>query len=179
MLYYAHSKGEIKMKDTILQLMTISALVFFGSSILNVILNTIKSIITIKGSTTAAALVNAITFGFYTIVVKQISTFDLGITVPITIIANLLGVYLAKWILNLFKKDKLWRISCTVPFYKMKTALITDNLTKYGIESTTIPYENGSIIDIFSKTQGESELIKEIITKNDIKYTIYEIDKSL
>lgn len=162
------------------ELFTLGALVFLGSSILNVILNTIKSIITVKGSTRAAAIMNAITFGFYTVIVKQISDFDLIVTVPITMIANLLGVYLAKWVLDLFKKDKLWRISCTVPFKShIDSASITSKLEDYGIKYTKFNYDEGNIIDIFSKSQGESELIKEIITKNDIKYTIYEIDKTL
>lgn len=166
-----------------LQLLTIGALVFFGSSIINVILNTIKSIVTIKGSTRAAAIMNAVTFGFYTIIVKQISDFDLVVTVPITILANLFGVYLAKWILHFFQKDKLWRISCTISKkHHIDTGVFKEKFDKYNIEYTIIPlddYKSGYIIDIFSKTQGESELIKEIITTNNIKYTVYEIDKTL
>jgi capsule polysaccharide modification protein KpsS len=166
-----------------LQLLTIGTLVFFGSSIINVILNTIKSIVTIKGSTRAAAIMNAVTFGFYTIVVKQISDFDLMVTVPITILANLFGVYLAKWILHFFQKDKLWRISCTISKkHYINTEVFKEKFDKYNIEYTIIPlddYKSGYIIDIFSKTQGESELIKEIITTNNIKYTVYEIDKTL
>ena len=163
----------------LVQLLTISALIFFGSSLVNVILNTIKSIVTVKGSTGIAAIMNAITFGFYTIVVKQISSFDLIITVPITIVTNLLGVYLAKFILDLFKKDKLWRISCIVPNKKNNIKLITDGLDNYNIEYTIIPYAGGDVVDIFSKTQGESTLIKEIITTNKINYMVYEIEKSL
>lgn len=166
-----------------LQLLTIGALVFFGSSIINVILNTIKSIITIKGSTRAAAIMNAVTFGFYTIIVKQISDFDLIVTVPITIFANLFGVYLAKWILHFFQKDKLWRISCTISKkHYIDIGVFKEKFDKYNIEYTIIPldeYKSSYIIDIFSKTQGESELIKEIITTNNIKYTVYEIDKTL
>lgn len=168
------------MKITLTEIFTMSALIFLGSSIINVILNTIKSIVTVKGSTRAAAIINAVTFGFYTIVVKQISDFDLIVTVPITVFANLLGVYLAKWILHFFQKDKLWRISCTIPFKKgVDTDSITTKLNGYCIEYNLIPYDGGHIIDIFSKTQGESELIKEIITTNNIKYTIIEIEKSL
>lgn len=162
------------------KLFTITALVFLGSSILNVILNTIKSIVTVKGSTHVAAIMNAITFGFYTVVVKMIADVDLVISVPLTMIANLIGVYIAKGILNLVKKDKLWRISCTIPDKKIENPdLITNELEKYNIESTVVPYSCGYIIDIFSKTQGESALIKEIITKYHIKYTVYEIEKSL
>ena len=97
------------------QLFTITALIFLGSSILNVILNTIKSIVTVKGSTHVAAIANAITFGFYVFIVKMIADVDLIISIPLTMIANIIGVYIAKWILNLFKKDKVWRISCTIP----------------------------------------------------------------
>lgn len=165
-----------------LQLLTIGALVFFGSSIINVILNTIKSIVTIKGSTQAAAIMNAVTFGFYTIIVKQISDFDLVVTVPITILANLFGVYLAKWILHFFQKDKLWRISCTV--LENSTIIVHEiqqKLNKYNIKSIIVQLEQpyGHIIEIFSKTQGESELIKENIKDYKLKYTIYEVDKTL
>ncbi|MDD4876562.1 MAG: hypothetical protein PHQ86_05505 [Dehalococcoidales bacterium] len=165
------------------KLFTITALVFFGSSILNVILNTIKSIVTVKGSTHVAAIMNAITFGFYTIVVKMIADVDLVISVPLTMIANLIGVYIAKGILNLVKKDKLWRISCTVSKKKkIDSETFREYFKKYNIEYTIIPindYKDGYLIDIFSNSQGESALIKEIITKNNIKYTVIEIEKSL
>lgn len=165
------------------QLLTLTALIFLGSSILNVILNTIKSIVTIKGSTLMAAIINAITFGFYTFVVKMISGVDLIISIPMTMIANIIGVYLAKWILSLFKKDKLWRISCTVTKKKnLDSATFTEYFNKYNIEHTIIPingFKDGYLIDIFSNSQGESALIKEIINKYNIKYTVVEIEKSL
>lgn len=166
-----------------LELLSLSGLIFFGSSLLNVVLNTIKSIVTVRGSTRVAAIMNAITFGFYTIVVKQISNYDLSITVPITIVTNLLGVYFAKFILDLFKKDKLWRISCTIsPKKKLDSQTFRDYFDKYNIKYTLIPindYKDGYLIDIFSYTQGESALIREIFIKYEVNYTVIEIEKSL
>lgn len=162
------------------QLLTTTAAIFLAASILNVVLNTIKSIVTVKGSTFSAAMMNAIAFGFYTCIVKMISTVDLVISVPLTMLANIIGVYFAKWFLNLFKKDKLWRISCTIPAHKgINLDAIIQKLNEYNIGYTLFDYNKGNIIDIFSKSQGESTLIKEIIDENKIKYTVYEIDKSL
>lgn len=160
--------------------LTTAALVFLLASIFNVILHTIKSIVTVQGTTLSAALINAITFGFYTCIVKLISNTDLIISVPLTIIANFAGVYIARWLLELFKKDKVWRISCTFPKEKEKILNAFElQVDEYNIKYLKFPYEGGTIVDIFSKTQGESTLIKEIIEKNNLKYSIYELDKSL
>ena len=154
--------------------------IFFVTSLVNVILNTMKTFLTVRGTTFSAANINAVTFGFYTLVLKQIADVDLIISVPIIMITNYIGVYLAAYIYNKTKKDKLWRISVTIPTKKgIDTGEITTYLKKYNIEYVLTNYEGGFLIDIFSKTQGESSLIKEIITNAKINYTIYEIEKTL
>ena len=153
------------------QLLTLTALIFFASSLVNVILSTIKTIVTVKSTTLIAAIVNAITFGFYTFVVKQISNVDLIVSIPLTMAANLIGVCVARWILEKFKKDKLWRISCTFSTKKEQISIeIFDKLKNYNIEYNHITQNGYHFLDIFSYTQGESALIKEIITKYNIKY---------
>lgn len=162
------------------QLITLTALVFFLSSIVNVVLNTIKSIVTIKGSTLHAAIANAITFGFYTFIVKQMAEVDLIISIPLTMIANFIGVYVAIGVLNLFKKDRLWKISCTVPAKKnIDVEAIAKILDSKDIENKIVPYKFGNTLEIYSYSQGESVFIKEIITKEQLKYTVVEIEKSL
>ena len=54
-----------------------------------------------------------------------------------------------------------------------------NSFEKYNIKCVEFSYNGGTIIDIFSKSQGESALIKEIITKYNLKYSVYELDKSL
>ena len=52
-------------------------LLFIICTTVNVILNTVKSIITVKGGKGAAAAVNAICFGFYTYIIILTATADL------------------------------------------------------------------------------------------------------
>ena len=158
----------------------ISALIFFGVTLACTILFTIKSISLIKSSTFVAALITAFTFGVNTIAIKLTAGEALIVTIPLTIIANFIGVYAGKWTMAKCTKDREWRISCTIPIKKVRC--LTDfheSFAKYNIKCIEIPYNDGTIIDIFSKSQGESTLIKEIIAKYNLKYSIYELDKSL
>ena len=66
----------------------------------NVVLSTIKSVATIKGGRFTAAFWNALSFGLYSYIVvltaeSSITTFE---KVAITIVCNLIGVYIVKWV---------------------------------------------------------------------------------
>lgn len=158
---------------------TIGMLVIFTiCSLVNVILNTMKSIVTVKGTTFAAANMNMVTFGFYTLVLKQIANMPLEITVPVVMITNFIGVYFASWILKTVRKDRLWRISATVK--ENRVSFVEHALASKDIKFNKITASNHrTIFDIFSQTQGESFLIKEILQENNAKYHIIEIEKSL
>ena len=71
----------------------IATIIFFLCSLINVMLSTLKTILTVKASKGIATLINAITYGFYAIVVKQLASLDLITTVSVTIITNIIGVY--------------------------------------------------------------------------------------
>lgn len=63
--------------------------VFFIVQSINVILSTMKSLVMIRSNNRhLSAIVNAIQYGFYAIVIKQIANLGLEITVIITIITN-------------------------------------------------------------------------------------------
>ena len=160
--------------------MIASIIIFFMCSLVNVMLNTLKAIIIAKSdSKLASMIINAVTFGFYAIVIKQLSSFDLSITVIVTILTNLIGVYISMLLIEKLTKDKLWKISIT------SEKDISTILDKYP----TIPYSTyktryGADVyysfDIFSNCQADSELIKKILEKHKIKkYTVIEINKKL
>ena len=48
-----------------------ATIIFFICSLINVMLSTLKTILTVKASKGVATIINAITYGFYAIVVKQ------------------------------------------------------------------------------------------------------------
>ena len=150
--------------------------VFCVCSLVNVILSTLKTLIMVNAGRGSAIIINAVCYGFYTLVVKQLGAVDYVTAVVVTILANIVGVWISYKIMDLFKKDKLWRITVTL---KSKKALdeCKENLEKYNIGFT--PIEKTNSIDIYSYNQKESLIIKNILANYDYKYFIQEMAKSL
>jgi hypothetical protein len=124
----------------------------------------------------SAIIINAVCYGFYTFVVKQLAEVDYWTAVLVTIGANIVGVWISYKIMDLFKKDKLWRITVTL---KSKEALdeCKNHLDKYNIGFT--PIKDSLSIDIYSYSQKESAIVKNILANYDYKYFIQEMAKSL
>lgn len=151
--------------------------IFFILSLINVILSTIKSIITVKGTAFQSALINAMFYGFYTIIIKQISDTNLFITIPIIILTNFIGVYMANGLLKLFKKDKLWRITCQIKNSQTEYNRICKELKDNNIEFGIIIDTDIIRFDVLSENQKISKQLKTIF-KDNLTYVI-EIEKSL
>ena len=151
-------------------------IIFVVCSLINVILSTLKTLIMVNAGRGSAIIINAVCYGFYTLVVKQLTSVDYITAVVVTILANIFGVWISYKIMDLFKKDKLWRITVTL---KNKKALeeCKINLEKYNIGFT--PIEKTNSIDIYSYNQKESAIIKNILGNYDYKYFIQEMAKSL
>lgn len=92
-------------------------ILFVICTAVNVILSTIKSIATIKGGKFMAALMNALTYGFYSwvIILTTIDNLSAVSKMLITAACNFVGVYLVKLIEEKTRKEKLWKIEATVP----------------------------------------------------------------
>jgi membrane protein DedA with SNARE-associated domain len=150
--------------------------VFVVCSLINVILSTLKTLIMVNAGEKMSILINAICYGFYTLVVKQLSSVDYATAVIVTILANIVGVWISYRIMALFTKDKLWRITATLKDKKEFDECI-ENLKKYNIGFTYI--EKAKAIDIYSYNQKESSIIKNILNNYNHKYFIQEMAKSL
>ena len=151
-------------------------LIFVVCSLVNVILSTLKTLIMVNAGRGSAIIINAVCYGFYTLVVKQLTSVDYITAVVVTILANIVGVWISYKIMDLFKKDKLWRITVTL---KNKKALdeCKVNLEKYNIGFT--PIEKTNSIDIYSYNQKESAIVKNILGNYDYKYFVQEMAKNL
>lgn len=163
-------------------IMNTAIIIFFIITLVNVILSTVKSILTVKASREVAALINAIAYGFYAVVVKQMATVSTSTVVIATVVCNLIGVYFSMWLLEKFKKDVLWKIT-VIP--KIGTAdTLKTRLIEHGLGFNLYPintkYGSQTGFDIFSATQEDSRIIKSILQEvGMIKYHILEIDKQL
>ena len=153
-------------------------IIFTVCSLINVILSTIKTILTVRSTQVVASIINAVTYGFYAIVVKQLASLDLIVTVIVTIATNLIGVYLSMWLMDKMKKDCLWKISVTT-----KDKSIVKKIENFDIEYTLSPIqykkETYYSIEIFSKNQKDSTIIKNILNEYKVKYNVTEITKTL
>lgn len=141
---------------------------FIIFNILNVIIQTVKSVATIKCGKGMAALVNAVAYGFYTyIVVLTMCDLPLLWKALIVALCNLVGVYVVKWIEEKARKDKLWLVKITVPaaeFQDVKTAL-----DSYDIPFTYYDVKKYIVFNTFCETQKETNLVTDLCKKHNGK----------
>ena len=147
-------------------------ILFIALTILNVIIQTVKSIATIKCGKTSAALINAFAYGLYTYVVFFTASdgIDLHAKAAITASANLVGVYVVKLVEEKTYKDKLWKIEATV-----KTPLVEE--FKARLEDMPHSYQTigkHTIFNIYCATQAESAKVKDLIQEYGAKYVALE-----
>lgn len=143
-------------------------LIFFGLSLVNVILQTLKSIFTIRAGKIVAALTTALAFGFYTVVMKQISDFNVAIAVAVTVIANFIGVYISIAMTEKMKKDELWKITALVK--EGNVPVLKIRLNYHDIGFTVEPVNGGKVkFDIYSYTQEETKIVKNILSDTPCK----------
>lgn len=152
--------------------MILSIGLFFLLQLVNVILSTMRSILTINAKPSVAAIFNAISYTFYNVIVKLITSQDMAIIMIVTFLTNLLGVYIAKFILNKLSKDKLWIYTATIKDKNVSIHTIIEMLKVANIKYlyNTIKENELYSLQIFAPTQKESKLIREILETYDVKF---------
>lgn len=149
-------------------------LIFIVLNIFNVILQTVKSICTVKCGKTVAAIVNAVAYGLYTVVIVFTNA-DLPLIQKVLVVAlsNLIGVYVVKWVEEKKRKEMLWKVEFTVLAQNTKT--ITDILTLAHIPHNYIENVGKyTMFNAYCATQKQSESVKEIIKEYNAKYFVSE-----
>lgn len=137
-------------------------ILFVVCTAVNVILSTIKSIATIKGGKFMAALMNALTYGFYSwvIILTTIDNLSTVSKMLITAACNFVGVYLVKLIEEKTRKEKLWQLSITVP-QKYIEALHHD-YTQINLPHNYIDVVKWGVFTIYCETQKDTTKALEI-----------------
>lgn len=152
-------------------------IIFVVLNIFNVIIQTVKSIATVKCGKGVAALVNAIAYGLYTVVtVYLMCELPLGWKAGIVALCNLIGVYVVKWAEEKARKDKLWKVEATVS--PNNAQWLIDRLEENDIPHNYIDVNKWVIFNIYCATQSESRNAKDILARANAKYFVSE-SKSL
>lgn len=158
--------------------MTTTILIFIIANFINVVLNTAKSLLTVKGGIFSASFINCITFGFYTYIVFLISNGDINIHIKAIIIAiiNFVGVALVKFVEKKLKKDRLWIFTATVKDNNETIQKICKALKDMEIKLiyNEIVKDELYTLQVFSKNQKESEMITSILNNYKVKYYAIE-----
>ena len=146
--------------------------IFVVLNIANVVIQTAKSILTIKGNKWVASIANAVAFGLYTVViVYMVCDLPLWLKVIVVSTANLVGVFVVKLIEEKSRKDKLWKIELTVP---TKYAEAVDFDTKKVPHSKIKLDEKYTLFNFYCETQKESAIVKGIVEQYEAKYFVAE-----
>ena len=150
-------------------------MVFIILNVLNVIIQTVKSIATIKCGAWSAATINALAYGLYTIVVVYMNADGLGLFWKAIIIglANLLGVYVVKMLEVKNRKDKLWKVEATVlrgHTTALHCALVDAEISHNYLENVG----KYTLFNVYCETQTDSVKAKTVLDKFGAKYFVSE-----
>ena len=152
-------------------------ILFVVMNIVNVVIQTVKSIATIKCGKAVAAIVNAVAYGLYTYIVV-LTMCDLPLLAKCLIVAgaNFVGVYVVKLIEEKARKDKLWCVQATISNQGIcpedDDCLI--ELRNANIPLNYIDINKYIIINCYCATQNESRIVKEILDRYNAKYFVSE-----
>lgn len=149
-------------------------ILFIVMTIINVVIQTIKSIATIKCGKLTAAIINAVAYGLYTYIIV-LTNCELPMMWKCLIVAgaNFIGVYAVKWLEEKARKDKLWKVEATVPasmvdplHNALKDCDIAHNYIK-GVGQYTI-------FNIYCPTQADSIEVRQVLESKNAKYFVSE-----
>ena len=148
-------------------------IVFIVMNIVNVVIQTIKSLVTVKCKKTVAALVNAVAYGLYTYIMV-LTMCDLPMLTKCIVVAfcNFVGVWVVKYGEEKARKDKLWKVEMTIP--PEHSERVHTMLQLVGIPHNYIDVEKYVLFNCYCATQKESTRVKTIANDFNVKYFVSE-----
>lgn len=143
---------------------------------INVLINTARSLTTVKGGKWIASLMNALCYGYYTVIIVITATYDIPLPLKIVAVAivNFIGVFTIKFCEEKIQKEKLWIYNVigvdNVAGTVLGIALKNENI-KFTITEVAKHFNN---IEIFSETMEQSETITKFLDNLELKYYAVE-----
>ena len=146
---------------------------FIVLNIINVIIQTVKSIATIKCGKFSAAAVNAVAYGLYTVVVVYtVCDLPLWLKVAIVALCNLVGVFTVKLIEEKSRKDKLWKVEATIP--RAEASRLINYLENSELSYNYVDIYKYYLFNFYCPTQRQSAEVKELLDNFHAKYFVSE-----
>ena len=148
-------------------------ILFIVMNIVNVIIQTVKSIATIKCGKFVASIINAVAYGLYTYIVV-LTMCDLPMLAKCLIVAgaNFIGVYVVKHFEEKARKDRLWKVELTIPAENFEKVHAMLQMVK--IPHNYVDIEKYVLINCYCATQNDSTLVRNIVNDFGAKYFVSE-----
>lgn len=139
-------------------------------NVVNVVIQTVKSIATIKCGKFVASAINAIAYGLYTVVLVYMNC-EIPLWEKVVVVggANFVGVFFVKMIEQKLRKDKLWKVEATVHLNSNFMELHRD-LQNAEIPHNFVDAGKYVLFNCYCATQSDSVKAKEILQKYNAKY---------
>ena len=146
---------------------------FILLNIANVIIQTVKSIATVKCGKMVASVVNAVAYGLYTIVtVYMLCELPLATKALIVALCNLVGVYAVKYFEEKARKDKLWKVEVTIP--ANQACWLIDEAKAEKIPFNYIDINKYYLFNFYCATQKDSHRVNIMLKAYNAKYFVSE-----
>ncbi len=145
---------------------------FVLANIVNVIMSTIKTLVTVNANKYAAAIVSAVNYGFNVyIVVLTVCELPLIEKCLVVGFCNLVGVFVVKWVEEKARKEKLWKVELTIPT-KYKNAVDFDlrDVPHSYIELS----DKHTVFTFYCSTKEDTKKVKGIVDQYESKYFVSE-----
>ena len=155
-------------------------ILFTVLTVVNVVIQTVKSLCTVRCSTFTSACVNAFAYGLYVYVIFFTTSEGMALwaKASITAIANFFGVYAANIIFEkLFSKTVRWKIEVSIP--NELNRQFEGYLNEREFEWCFCGWGNGWInYAVFCPDKNASAALREILPM-EAKYNVVECVKRL
>ena len=150
-------------------------ILFIVLNIANVILQTAKSICTVKCGKLVAAIANAVAYGLYTVViVYTVCNLPLWEKILVVAVANFIGVYVVKMIEQKLEKEKLWKIELAIPIANHDAQDIHHTLELREIPNNWITLDSWNIFNCYCMTKHQTEICQSIAKDLHGKISAYQ-----
>lgn len=145
---------------------------FIVANIVNVIMSTIKTLVTVNANKYVAAIVSAVNYGFNVYIVV-LTVCDLPLIEKCLVVGfcNLVGVFVVKWVEEKARKEKLWKVELTIPT-KYKNAVDFDlrDVPHSYIELS----DKHTVFTFYCSTKEDTKKVKGIVDQYEVKYFVSE-----
>ena len=151
---------------------------FVGLNFINVLVNTARSLITVKGGKWLAAIANSVCYGYYTVIIVITATYEMPLIVKCVAVAivNFIGVFTIKFCEEKLQKDKLWVYNVTAKEHSetIDNLILLLKGASIKLVYNTVIEDKLYTLQIFSNNQKESKMITSILDNYSVKYCAIE-----